>query len=209
MGGLNLNKAPGGAGTINKQPVLDSKPNDSADSILNDTTQVTGRAQTADEAGIDIAAAQDPNASPENAVADLERNIGAAQAGINTKTQGKTYSSHPVQNFAIGPFQFVKGVMTLLEGEAIDAFEELLDALPAPDRLMIKTVDLGKAEEIAANFLRGGATKQFDSSVGRAAMEKLAQQQQTIGDTDIEAPFGRDDAGNPLPNPADNPNPGQ
>jgi hypothetical protein len=201
VGSLNFNRGPSAANAADPSQVETGRPNPDQRSTL---VRPLGEQQaTADDLGIDVDRVQQ---DVQNGVADLETHFGAAYAGVTTDTKGRTYSSHPIQNFAVGAYQFAKGVLTLLDGDAIEEFESLISKLPAPDRLLIKTIDLGKAEEIAKGFTVGGATKAFDSSVGRAALEKLAAGAQTIGT--VELGQGTDSLQG-QPKPGDNTQPGQ
>lgn len=128
-------------------------------------------------------------------VEDIEKGLdeGAAQAAVDRAgvagsegaVEGQTiYSSHPIPNFALGRFKFDNGVLKL-DGEDLEEFEKLLNdkRLPAADRALIRKLDIGRVDAIveARRAVQGG----FDSSVGRAALERLHQDMPTVGTQDI------------------------
>lgn len=109
----------------------------------------------------------------------------AGIGGSEGAEDGETiYSSYPIPNFALGPFQFEQGVLRL-KGDRLEQFEKLLndDRLPASDRALIRKLDISRVDAIveARRAVQGG----FDSSVGRAALERLHQDMPTIGTQDI------------------------
>ena len=131
---------------------------------------------TAKEVGLDIEGIQKAHA--------FEDGLLAAKQGIGESDES-VYSSHPIQSLQLGPYKFVKGVLKLSGNEARD-FESFIETLPAVDRAGIRKVDLGIAEQMAKDHaILGGATKQFDSSVGRDALERLHQLTPTVGRQDI------------------------
>lgn len=92
----------------------------------------------------------------------------------NEKTGGM-YSVHPIQNYKIGDFRFVGGLLTLTDPDEIAAFEAILadPKLPASERARIKKIDVGLAHKLVAERLatKGGATKAIDSTVGERASD--------------------------------------
>lgn len=123
----------------------------------------------------------------------------AVSAGVSGPADNivKVYSSHPIQNFAIGRFRFEKSVLTLTKQEDADEFEKLLADIPAPDRLMVKELDLQAAETLVKNREQS-ATKQFDSSVGRQALEQLKAAAPTVGSVPLEFAATQGDNNRPI-----------
>lgn len=119
---------------------------------------------------------------------------GAAQSAVDragipgskgTETGEKIYSSYPIPNFALGPFKFENGVLKL-KGDRLEQFEALLnnERLPAADRALIRELDISRVDAIVEArrmAVQGG----FDSSVGRAALERLHQDMPTIGTLEL------------------------
>lgn len=102
----------------------------------------------------------------------------------------KIWTSHPIKNWAIGPFKFVDGQLAL-PSDNIDVdrdnqiadFERLLDKMPIGDRVKIKTLDLGLAEQIARESFPS-ATRGFDS--GKTAEEDaLLRRNPKVGTLDM------------------------
>lgn len=75
-------------------------------------------------------------------------------------------TSLPIMNFKIGRFQFTRGVLNLFEDKDVTDFRALVKTLPPADRNQLKIVDR-EAAEAMVRPIEPGATKQFDSSVGR------------------------------------------
>lgn len=90
----------------------------------------------------------------------------------------------PIQRFKIGRFQFEKGVLNLYEDSDVSDFRKLLEGLPPVDRNQIKIIDREAAERLVRP-VEPGATKQFDSSVGRQR-ETLATGDKVIGDQPLD-----------------------
>ena len=75
-------------------------------------------------------------------------------------------TSAPIQRFKIGRFQFDRAVLNLFDQDDADEFRSLVSKLPPVDRNQIKIIDRSAAEALVRP-IEPGATKQFDSSVGR------------------------------------------
>lgn len=92
----------------------------------------------------------------QQAGANLTRGLSSSQlAGIaDLPEDSKTFSSHPIQRFKLGRFQFDRGTLTL-SGDDLSEFEKLLnsDKLPARDRNVVKEIDRESAERAAQRFL--------------------------------------------------------
>lgn len=93
-------------------------------------------------------------------------------------------TSLPIQRYRVGRFEFERGVLNLYNDDDVDEFRSLIKTLPPADRNQIKIIDKAKAEEISMRH-EPGATKQFDSSVGRGR-ERLATGDSVVGDTPLE-----------------------
>lgn len=110
---------------------------------------------------------------------ELERELAiqSMAAGGATIPEGEVvYTSHPIQNLHLGPYQFENATLRL-NGDQVGKFEELLDKLPLTERNRIAKIDHSAVNRIVEQR----ATQQFDSSVGRAAMEELARNFPKIG----------------------------
>lgn len=97
-------------------------------------------------------------------------------------------TSAPIQRFKIGRFQFERAVLNLFEREDADEFRKLVSKLPAADRNQLKIIDREAAEQMVRP-IEPGATKQFDSSVGRQR-EVLGTGDKVIGDDPLDARVG-------------------
>lgn len=103
------------------------------------------------------------------------------RAGVATADSDETiYTSSPADNFRLGRFKFENGVLRL-KGEDLDDFEKLLNdpRLPRSDRSMIRKIDMSRVDAIVE--ARRQATTQFDSSLGREALERLHRESPTVG----------------------------
>lgn len=76
-----------------------------------------------------------------------------------------TYSSHPVANFAIGKYQFVKGQLKLAPGKEAERFERLLDSLPPYLKRQVVKLDAGAADRLVEG-LRSKVVTGLDSTAG-------------------------------------------
>lgn len=105
---------------------------------------------------------------------------GAASGGSE---DGVTmYSSHPIRNYQIGPYHFEDGVLRV-EDDKIGEFEKLLASLPESERVNIRKLDMSKVDRIVQ---RRQASKQFDSGLGRDALERLHGAHPTVGTQAID-----------------------
>jgi hypothetical protein len=109
-----------------------------------------------------------------------QSNVAAAQGAVlesahvsgvdsgDAPAGSKTWTSHPIGNYALGNFQFENGTLTLDDSEEIAKFESMLNDknLPARDKALIQEVNVGRANQIAADFLaqRGRKTSGIDHS---------------------------------------------
>lgn len=73
-------------------------------------------------------------------------------AGIAENEEQVTYSSHPILNYKLGRFQFVKGVLKL-DAEDAAAFDELLEKQPPREKARVKKIDRDAAERVAKRYL--------------------------------------------------------
>jgi hypothetical protein len=100
------------------------------------------------------------------------------------------FSCHPTQNYSIGAFHFTKGTLEFTGDEeapgTLEDFRSLLLQLPLTERLAIREVSAAAAEQLIADHkVFGGATKSFDSSLGRAALEQLHRNNSLVGTEDV------------------------
>lgn len=104
----------------------------------------------------------------------------------NEQNELVVFSCHPVQRLKIGRFQFEDGVLQL-EGDDLKEFEDIIGSksFPVFERNRIKKLSTSAVDAIVNRFRRDQATKQFDSGVGRDALQKLHQQTPTVGVKDI------------------------
>lgn len=95
------------------------------------------------------------------------------------------FTSHPIENFRVGRFRFTRGQLALSPEDAAE-FEELLESLPAVERMRVRKIDLAAAERISQEFLATQArtTKQIDSSTGERAKPVVGTGK--LGDTTPE-----------------------
>lgn len=97
-------------------------------------------------------------------------------------------TSAPIQRFKIGRFQFERGVLHLYDDKDVEDFRNLVKQLPPVDRNQIKIIDKEAAEALVRP-IEPGATKQFDSSVGRQR-ERAATGEKVIGDDPLDPNVG-------------------
>ena len=78
------------------------------------------------------------------------------------------YTSHPIQRFTVGRFQFENGLLTLRTADEVAEFDSVLKDLPLSEQYRIKAVDLAAAENLARIHLAnsGGVTQAIDSATG-------------------------------------------
>lgn len=81
------------------------------------------------------------------------------------------WSSHPIQRYTVGRFQFEKGLLTLTEEADIEDFQATYDSLPVYEKARLQKIDVAAAERIVQQYLNGSgsATKGIDSSTGDRA----------------------------------------
>lgn len=129
--------------------------------------------------------------------ADAKQPISAAQilAESQAATQGGTmdaeavFSSHPIQNFSLGRFQFENTLLRLHSAEDVAEFRKLRDKLPIYEQNVVKEIRSDVVDEIVEQriaSMRANVTQNFDSSVGRAAMERLRSQVPAVGTESVE-----------------------
>lgn len=84
-----------------------------------------------------------------------------------------SFTSHPVNNFRLGKYQFTDGVLNFTDSKKLAKFEELLDDLPPAERNRVKKLDLEAAKRISAEFQANQpkATTSTDSSVGERGIK--------------------------------------
>lgn len=133
------------------------------------------RDPSADDVGMDVERAQDEDVVGEGLATQAAADAGA----VEQVDDDEIWSSHPMQNFSVGPFHFANSVLRLKSSQ-FDEFHNLLETMPANDRINIKKISLDRAKDIV-NARLPTATKQFDSSVGRAALQQLKSDTPTVG----------------------------
>lgn len=114
---------------------------------------------------------------------DLEGNTKLVEVDASTITDGvlATFSSSPVNNYAVGDFQFENGLLHFRKGdeEELEKFEKLIDSknFPAIERARIVRIDVAAAERLLADLMKsqGGATQTTDSTVGERANKPKAE----------------------------------
>lgn len=88
-----------------------------------------------------------------------------------TEVPSVSYTSHPMENYAIGRFAFKKGLLTVT-GDDVEIFERLHASLPEMEKHRIKKLDVGAAEAFVRDLLANqqpAATQVTDSSTGERA----------------------------------------
>lgn len=117
---------------------------------------------------------------------EMAAQAAVSRAGFTGKQAGeRIYSSYPMNNFALGRFRFENGILRLSKQEDIDEFEKLWKhpRLPASDRNLITEINEDRVASIVES--RRQATQNFDSSLGREALNRLHQDNPTIGKEDV------------------------
>lgn len=105
---------------------------------------------------------------------------------VDTDSRGATsYTSHPIENFQVGPYVFEKTILTL---EAADAakFEKFLESMPPVEKARVRKIDTSAAESLIADLRTSSTTRDFDSSVGADALSRLRNIGPTIGTGRLE-----------------------
>lgn len=127
-----------------------------------------------------------------NAVAEELAAQSAANRGGIPDSQ-VVYTSHPILNLTVGPFRFENGTLKLPDAsidmpqdKQVDSFAALLKTLPLIEQHRIRLLDVGKVDQIVRDR-QSIATRQFDSSVGREALERLHANTPTTGTEDLVA----------------------
>lgn len=116
---------------------------------------------------------------------EMSAQYAVENSGVSGSEDGVTiYSSHPIQNFKLGRFQFTNSVYRASPEDAAE-LDKLLDSpkLAPVDKAVVKKLDLNRVDAIVE--ARRQASKTFDSSMGREALAKLHQDNPTIGVQDI------------------------
>lgn len=87
-----------------------------------------------------------------------------------------SYTSHPAENYRVGPYRFTKGLLVLTGEEEIERFDALLQSLPPADKRRVRKLDVAAAEEFVRKRLENAtpaATQAFDSSIGERAVPQF------------------------------------
>lgn len=155
---------------------LDQNADDSGKHPYSDPARTDA---SASKLGVEV---DEHNDFQKEMAAQVAANAGAAKAdGITT------YTSHPISNLHLGPYHFENGLLRL-ESDQVGAFEELLEKLPLTESRHIAKLDLDKVDAIVQQRI-SSSTQQFDSSVGRAAIEELNKKNPRIGTEALDAPL--------------------
>lgn len=77
------------------------------------------------------------------------------------------YTSHPVQRFSIGEWEFEKGLLEFESEEAAAAFEAVLSQMPKVERNHIRKIDTSVADRVA----RAHIANQTKAIIGGANSE--------------------------------------
>ena len=128
----------------------------------------------------------------------------AARHGVGNVENDTVYSCHPIQNLRVGPFTF-EGTVLKLKGAALTAFEKLLKDMPLSEANNIRKIDSERVNAIVDQF-KAHASQNFDSSVGRGAMEAMRGQFPLVGTQDVRtahAAMSQTDQNVEVPVPAD------
>ncbi len=141
---------------------------------------------TSNEAASQEAARDRDNDSDRSLTSNADDTVDEEESGDRNPVLIAT--SAPIQRFKIGRFQFERAVLNLYSQEDADAFRKLLKGLPPVDRNQIKIIDKDAAEAMVRP-IEPGATKQFDSSVGRQR-ETLATGDKVIGQDPLDPNVG-------------------
>lgn len=90
-----------------------------------------------------------------------------------------TFSSHPIQNFRIGNYQFVNSQLVVAEKDA-QGVRNMLDKLPLSERQKIQEVSVEAAEEYLRN-LGASAVTVFDSATAKLKLQELQKSMPAVG----------------------------
>jgi len=96
------------------------------------------------------------------------------------------FSSYPIRKFQLGSFQFTDGLLIFTNGVdenggEEEAFRKLWESLPPVQKMQIKELDIGLANQVAKSFLAqqaGRVTRGADS--GSSANEERAFRAQAV-----------------------------
>lgn len=208
--GGNKIESPTAAGspTETSNPVVTRIPdqNNSTDALQERLDQADGNKEL--DAGKDKDQTYESRAKPYASINDLNIDVDevqnrdpgprvfaevhAADAGIGEQKGDDTdltvYSSHPVQRLHIGAYQFENTILKL-KPDQVDEFENLLGQLPPQDRLNVRKIDTKAADQIVQDRLSAtaSATRAFDSSVGRSALQQLQSKVPVVGTEALES----------------------
>lgn len=139
---------------------IENRPADATTGVGGVDVKLTDSEKDARRVGLD------------GAYSDSERADLAFRVRENLKAEGAVrWSSHPIQRFTVGRFQFEKGLLVLTEAEDIADFQEVYDSLPVAERARLQKLDLEAAERLARAHLGidGAVTRGIDSSTGDRA----------------------------------------
>lgn len=184
--GLNLATLAGKGGDANSQPKGDNAEQTKIGAPNKGNDDESGAAVTARQ----VAEAETQTQSGDRTRLDPIIEEAAAQRFADDSQAGAPqegevlWSSHPMANLKIGPFQFENAVLRLT-GDDIAKFEKLVNdpKFPAATRVNLRKLDPGRVEAIVE--ARKQASRTFDSSLGREALERLHGAMPTIGREDI------------------------
>jgi hypothetical protein len=135
---------------------------------------------TAGDLGIDR---QEERSNPiEQVFADRAAAHAIESGAVTTADSSVQFSCHPISNLAIGPYQFTNSLL-VLKPEEVAKFEELLDSMPLTESRKVFKVNTDRVDELIKmnQAQRATGTKDFDSSVGRDALQRLQGQFPKVG----------------------------
>ena len=176
-----------GLGSLLNKPQSGASPDNSnantgtSDSNANVTAEnAAGNATSETDEGDDSLNGTNQRLSPDTST------VGQEESGDQQPVLIAT--SAPIQRFKIGRFQFDRAVLNLYSEKDAEEFRKLVKGLPPVDRNQIRIIDK-EAAEAMVRPIEPGATKQFDSSVGRQR-EVLGTGDKVIGDNPLDASVG-------------------
>lgn len=184
-GGLNLSAMSGGAPRTDTTVPPPQTPPDA-----NSQPKVDNADQTAENRPNAPEGQTQTESGAMTSTADAAEVLAATHAidaaGVSEADEGEViYTSHPITSFKLGRFQFENAVLRLTNEKDKSDFKKILEALQPRDRNMVRTISLDRVSEIIAQRQDVLATRQFDSSVGREAMDVLRGAIPTVGREDI------------------------
>lgn len=176
---------------LNRQSGGDS--NDDANTAQTDTNanesseNANGSGATAGQQASDLTRSEEAGLQGSNQpLAPNDTTVGHEESG--DKEPVLIATSAPIQRFKIGRFQFDRAVLNLYNDDDAAEFRKMVEKLPPVDRNQIKIIDK-EAAEAMVRPIEPGATKQFDSSVGRQR-ERSATGEEVIGKNPLDADVG-------------------